>query len=701
MPVRRLFMNIALSCLVAFLGATRVAYAQHNAWAYDSLNADAFIISDQNTLNITGLVSDLMWMHYEREVTLVYRNQQAIESHGTFSLPESWDPAYDYRNVPLAERDEVHRPFLSDLKVKSFKGNVVNGKKEEPLKFRVTNSRDEELFMNRVFPKNAWHYELKNIQPGDTVKLKYVWEIPYNENWFRFNGKRIFMHGDLPKQEFQLLITHNSRLNNTFSNLAEDSVVYTDKRVTRHYWSGKQLPGCINEPGARPYLDLPHIEMQLNTDNLRYHYVDQFSGMVLRAPYWRYVLKWRQARALWLIRVAQKKWVLDRQNKKVDAFLKKTTAGIHRNNRLEKLLAVHQEVAEDFDWQNDYEYYAQRDRKLERMGDFTEKKIIRDVSRYNLYCKYISRLGLSYKTAYLLDKRMGSIDKEFMSPLWDADFTFAMPSNGQLIYLYPKKSRFGYEADEMPFYWEGSNVLVTDPHDLWLGDRALPDFVETPASDAQNNMRVTSGLVMAELGQNKLEFDTRVSLSGQFSTMTRGYYLHEVKDSSVTNDYYQRIDDLPGVSNRRQQLTSFIPQFPYKANFRFKYGQDSQLLTDSAIASIPLRGWFNCLGDEIPQAEGRALNWYPDFKYLDRFTYQIRFDRAVQLLDYSIVEDIENEFGSIHLSVRQESEWEIWVTLEVEQNADVVPGHEVQKVAQLLHALDHLDQKSIKVRILE
>ena len=97
-------------------------------------------------------------------------------------------------------------------------------------------------------------------------------------------------------------------------------------------------------------------------------------------------------------------------------------------------------------------------------------------------------MGLNYFTAYLADKRTGIISPEYFEPTISNDNLFAvLLKNDNIQFLYPKKERFGYYLNELPFYFEDVTtrlIYLDDFRDYKKAIKAGFRSVVTPVSNS-------------------------------------------------------------------------------------------------------------------------------------------------------------------------------------------------------------------------
>jgi hypothetical protein len=104
--------------------------------------------------------------------------------------------------------------------------------------------------------------------------------------------------------------------------------------------------------------------------------------------------------------------------------------------------------------------------------------------------------------------------------------------------------RFGYLADELPFYYE--NARMQTVHTQYLrpfengrfrtGLKTLK-YVTTPTVPKEANQRLLD--INIDLTDSATTVQFQLSLRGQWSTLTRNLYLHNQVDPNVPSEYHK------------------------------------------------------------------------------------------------------------------------------------------------------------------
>ena len=270
-------------------------------------------------------------------------------------------------------------------------------------------------------------------------------------------------------------------------------------------------------------------------------------------------------------------------------------------------------------------------------------------------------MGLNYYTAYACDKRVGFLNNEFYTPMYDSDYLLAVILNNDVLqYIYPKKSRFGYYVDEMPFYFESTEPRLVYIYDYRaIDNKAFSGFRKAmfPNSIVNDNTRKSSVQVDVNTLTKKLAFNTRISLRGQYSTLCRGNYLYDYKDETVNELYSKKIWELNDkyvLENNKTVIKD--KNFPFPTTVSAKYSFDNLLTVDNDIYSIDMKNWFNHIIYLSFNPRNRQLDFYPDFMGSDIYVYFLKFDRDIELIDSLKVVNINNNLGKYIFNIEKINE---------------------------------------------
>lgn len=590
----------------------------------------ADILSDSLRIAYRRAKPEFITVFFERHQVIRFGDAEAVRRCSSFTLPESLDPAYDHQDLPLARWDSLPRPIYFNAEVEFCRARKLGAETGDgglPIEGRVLRQRvkHDDRF------HDAWSYAMsvQGVLPGDTIEVHWKYSVPYMENAGRFNAPRIFLHGDLYKRSSHLQLEVHGGQNMRHWGIPADSTVHRNG-VVKSFWTLHDLAAVGDEAGARWYTELPHLIIgTLQDAQVNMHRTQ--SGLWVEVPYWAQAIRRREANVFWWRQVALKN-VPDAQTERMKEFI----AQYPGTDRVDRTRRIHNAIANDFAFQLDDAWFDNKDRKNQRMGDQLRDGRLREISRYDLYSKVIAMLRLKYWTAYVMDARVGTLSQDWLSPVWNNEWMFLLKDGNGPLHLYPKRTRFGLLAGEMPFYWEGTQALVGDVDKLWsdgeLGSKEpiSPELVPLPALPGALNERRTDIMVEADLGSGILKVEANILLTGQWSTLTRGAYLHGAVDSSVHVRYGHRLQDVPGARNVIVELGRLQAEAPYRMPIKVSFELPGRIVAQGdGRWTVDLRELVWHVVDTTFKADGRDLSYWFDFTGRDLSELKVVFERPV------------------------------------------------------------------------
>jgi len=669
----------------------------------DSLKKDAVIISENNTIEVIGKKSDFINFSITKKIKIKILTLSGVERFSKFTLPEEFDPSYISHFPP----DRNYTYVFSNLKCTYFKATAItkNGEKKdikiintiEPVKMVVVEK-------NKYGNFNKYVYKIDNLNIGDEVSIEYNYFIPYLDNFGVLSSFRIFFNSDILKENYQLTISHSSELNvniNYHNNANPDSTkILNNTKV--YYWNKNKLNGCIHEDGSRPYLSLPYVIFTIKPYELLYTLYGSFEEKYI--PFYALYSHIREKNHVAIMASIQQ-GVNTKELRQIAEFVKTETEDI-KNDSLGylKLMKIHNKIADEFKFENDIAYFKDIDNFDPKMGQDINSKVIRDICRYDIYVALILKLELNYFTAYVCDKRMGEINDQYFSPMFDSDYLFAVTLKNHLIqYLYPKKANFGFYLNELPFYFENTYtrlVILSDysPHKEAINERIR--LRKLPNSKINDNVRKSNILVKINLDSLSSIFNAKINLSGQYSTLTRGLYQCNYKDETINKLYNKKISELNDQVKIISQETKVTnKEFPFQAVVNTRYYSNNLLKKNGDTISLNLNKWFNHIIYNDLDINNRKLDFYPDFCGKDSYVYYIQFNKNIKLISTFDTTEIKNEFGELTISIEQVSPDAVKISSFFVTTNDGITAGKIIKVKEIYNKIQELNNSFLLFKI--
>lgn len=651
------------------------------------------ILSENSNILISGDKTRFLKYAITKKIRIKIFNKKGVEKISKITLPELFDPNYYSHST---EARNVGN-YYSNFKINYFKVFKIgtDGIKSIINPIEIIENVKTVIEQNKYISLVKTHYEIETIQPGDIVELEFEFELPYIENFSKLSSLRVFFNGDIYKDHFSLKLSYPIDLTTeiNFLNGAKPDSIETDKQRKTYFWERKKLHGCIDEPNSRPYLSLPYFVISIkpieSLYTLPYSYEEKF------IPFYVFAVYSREMSFLSILKSSYQ-GVKNSQYSQIDKFINEETAEIESDSfNLKKLTKIHNSITNNFAFTNDVDFFKGNDIREERIGDHLSAKKIRDISRYSTYVALISKIGLNYYTGYLMDKRIGELSKLFITPMFESDFLIVpILKNNEVRFIYPKKSKFGYYINELPFYFEDTKTRLIYIDDYMYFKKPIEEefrLIMTPSAKKSENLRKSNVLVTVDLDNLNSKFDAKIILSGQYSTLTRGSYKCDFKDASVNKKYSEKIWEI-GVGSKliKQVFTSEEYEAPFKTNIKAQYTSDGLIKKEDGSYTISLNKLFNHVLN-IDSSEYRFLDFYPDFQGIDSYTYFFQFPKNIKLKKVFEKVEIKNNFGELIISIDQPQAATIRITSHFSIDSDKVDADKINDVVEIFNEIQKLN----------
>jgi hypothetical protein len=648
--------------------------------------------------DVNSEASPVIQKHYR----IKFLTQAGIENHGSVILPESFDYQSDMYSVPREKHHVIYRPkgdfntmrYFAARIIKSD-GRIIPAIIDETIQTEISryNQIDEKYY--------NWIFKIKNLEPGDEAEIDYSYAGTFNID----ASQRIFFDGKIPKQDMEFMFRYPADKQYIIFQkngaLPYDSVMVTKSqpKSTEYYYHFKNLDGGIDEVGSRHYLKLPHLVYYFH--RMDFGYSDGRGFITKKLPYnWKYSLL-----SLVDYRSDNLKFRLARPDRTTQA-LNDLAQQIRRTSidtsAAALLSAFHREITDNYEYENDKAYQAGDDQKLERLFKFIDQKKLRRISRYRYYDEFMIRVDRPYFHVLFFDKRIHTIDPVYKEDMTSRRMAIGIIADEGALYFYPKTGRYGYQSNELPFYYEDiTALLIPQLEKTEKQYDPLPDVpiynANTPTSETKDNIRITSGKITVSPDSMKVMIKLKINLAGQYSTLTRGFYQYGEKDTTINPLYFVKVSaaaDSPQTV--RAACSAVAPAFPFNTIINEEFAANNHLKISGNTIHFKLNGLFNNVTDPDFDSGKRKLDYYPDFSGRDIHRYYFEFNRTVILKNAEALQkNIHNSFGDYTVSVKQVNEQSLMIETENATNGSPVEAKYAADVQNIFNAISDLNNSDI------
>jgi len=696
--------SFSLRCILMISSALQTGYTAFAQYQGPSVSIEdmvagksAYIVEEDLEISIYGkekFSNAYRSFHIKRDFTVKILHSNGLKIFQKMILPENFDPTYKAHASGVKKlgiyysgyRVNMFKVFVKRSGVKPFSPNV-----RKKVKYI------ESFNLDYIYEYGQDVYSIDGLEVGDEVRISYELEIPFQENYSRFASYRIFHHDTIPKLKYRFTLNHHESLDIELyqKNGGNAKRQFVDDRKVKRIWEYENLPGCIKESGSRPYTELPHLTWVLN----QYKYLIYNSTEERNIPHYAIIASIKSPdlpEILISVEVGSKSKQYSPFTRTYDKMIEDLP------NDFNLIRAIHTNITKDFDYEDDREYYIRNDMRGKRMGEYFENGILRDVSRYDIYFASLVKARLQFFSAYLIDKRSGEISEEYFQPNFDNDFLLAAYF-GERIFdiMLPKRNRFGWYYNEIPFYWEDCKarlVHITDYAKYHYPIKESFRSLQTQLTAESDNVRRHNIRALVDLDMDTIHLAGSVFLQGQFSTMCRFSYLHGYKDPTVNKRYNRNLwKEIPLSTKGEISAQSVSTSYPFPSEFEFSFKSGSKVELENGNYIIDLKKWFPHIRPALNENAHRFLTYYPDFLGSDIFQYELQFARPVELLE-PVTFGYENEFGYYKFSVHQKSPLTINISSEFHVSNSSLSNDDYDLALDIFKAMVKANNFKLKVK---
>lgn len=678
-------------------------------------NADVIIENEEYCVSFGGKKFGYINVHISKKITFKILNDKGLKQLSNFSLPEPFDHTY----IPHAPTIRNPEFLFNEVKITNF--DVVKIKPDgsnEPVNYtstiaqkQIINPNDPWLFSMQYLTINkdnqvrfvdipVWEYQLHNLQVGDQVTIEYALYFPFFVNWNRLLNARLFFHSDIPKKEFTFKFSHSSLLEFDINYYLVSPKIDSTGNIINYVFKFTNMPGCLLEPGGRPYKDLPWFSFSPKPYEMLYMHYNSFEEEFV--PFW-YILATEREVKIKKARHDNKIGLRNKDHygfaklaKKFQSYAPDDTTGLNWLRYFQAWMADTVKYKCDSIYYKDMENY-----KLDHPGIELSAGLLKDHNIESTYANMIFHMGLDLFTVYPVDKRFGEMSPTYFLTVHDNDFLYsAILNDSSNVFIYPKSDISNYYCNELPFYFENVPSAVIHTYD-YAGYRRNYDnnmyITRTPVSSARDNVRKIYSIVNVNTSNHSLSFETRVNLSGQFSTLTRNVYTNKNCDSTINPIYLDKIYNIAD-NVKIIKINAGKPKiyFPYSTTVNLSY-ETNDLITenDQGQFTVSINYWFKHPYNKNLNPHFRFTDYYPDFLFSDTFVYMLKFDQPIKMTTNVNDISINNMFAFYSFSIKQTSPEQYMITSYLLIKSPKVCKTNIMEVAEIFDAIENVNRLKI------
>lgn len=676
-------------------------------WAEDKLDIPS-LNAEQNSADVL-ILHDYMHFYFyalnnerlERNIVFKVNTESGAQKLKKFTLPESFDAAFDAGMYKQGRSARIQTPFILEYKLlriaarKFAEGKWVdlklNYKYETVRRTYATGEFLNDEIMNLFFP---------DLKAGEILEIFYEasFNSDYGSNLFYFNSRfpKVHCKYDFTYKmqkwcaDYEFICPVNIR-----DSLVKRSRTENDEYQFRTDEINMYNISAINYPtNCFEGKTLPHVFADFEFYRVAVNSYNNSIGKVYE------IATIRPKNFEWLI-------LKDTNNHYFKVY-------DHQFTNLRKFVSTLPRTGSDSlnriffkalcDTFNNFRYisanhlfYNESHLADIYSADHLLKRRLPEPVMYKVYKDIFEDNNIFYYIVNVQDRRYGEHETYRRVHSAYEVALLAIPVKDSYVYFMPRYDGIKYHMNELPFYLEGSLASLY-PKNFQDNTKNKADqylkFIKTHAGTCNENTRTENATVKIFTDSLKAHLTIKESLSGQFSTVLRHYYLGEYIDSTISPAYFKRCTQKPYALGPKHKLSSNISEFPFRYTFNC-----AERVALQKPGVIDLTDWFSFLVSKKLFPELPRHDYYFDFDYSDSYNFLLDFDKPVELLNAAeFGKKVSNEFFDLDCEIMKNSETNYLLKVRVGVKKRRLPAKNGQMLTDMITALDQVNAFNLNYR---
>lgn len=633
-----------------------------------------------------------------KNVVLKINSEAGLKKLSKYSLPESFDIAFDPK---FNNQNPISIPFIAHYKVINFTARKMRQSRWSELKFDTKFQQIHwTMGSGEAANDEITYFIFQDLKVGDIVEFYYESEFgtTYGSNLFYFNSNLPkmdceFTYGYKIEERFEdydFILPANisdSIINTTVEQLPKDFKMIRKKIALKNLepinypqnaMVSKQFPYVFADfrfytivSGSYPDGGRRHIEY----DNVRPKHFEWF----MFPDTTNYFTK-----------------IYDKQFASIRQFLKKFPPVLNDSSKTAFVKAF-------CDTLNSFNYISSKDLFYNKSelynvysGEHLLKRRLVEHLVWKITIDILNENKIQYYLTNIQDNRLGEHNQKYRVNYSYENYIIALSANNTYLYFVPRKNGVSYFMNELPFYFEGSLAALTG-RNFQISDKNQQlnyfKIIKTHKGTSSENSRIENTIVRINTDSSVAYLNIRESLSGQFSTILRHYYLNTYVDSTIHPGYFKKCTEKPKAQQVKIKLSSKITEYPFRHNFNCS----EKINLDSKV-SLNLKNWFSFVHPENCTEEP-THDYYFDFENTDAYNFVLNFSKPTEIENASdFKREMDNETFSLNSSISKQSDNSYLLKVEVKVKTRKLSKANGPSLVELSKALYDLNNFNLKLK---
>lgn len=634
-----------------------------------------------------------------KSTTILINSDFGAEKIKSYSLPESYDIAFDEDYYKQGRRSKINIPFIAHYKILNFAVRRQRSNHWTEMAYQYKVDGIKWISQSGEFVKDdITSFQFDDLKVGDILEIYYESEFGtiYGSNLFYFNSK-------YPKLNCEYNFIY--KVSDRFADFSfilpvniKDSLVLSSteplkdykmirKSITLTNLEAMNYPENAFESKQFPYVYADFRFYKIATGSypdgsnryIEYDYIrpKHFEWMIIRDTTNDFTK------------------IYDKQFASIRQFSSKLPKVTNDSTKIIFFKAL-SDTLNSFNFINSNNlFYNKSELYNLYSGDHLLKRRLVEHLVWKLTKDILNENKIYYYRANIQDNRYGEHSMRYRANYSYENYLIAIPVNNTFIYFVPRTNGVTYFLNELPFYYEGSLAALTAKNYQETDKNKEANYfklIKTHKGTSSENSRIENATININTDSLIANLTIRESLSGQFSTILRHYYQNTYIDSTIAPFFFRKCTDKPKASNVKIKLSTKITEYPFRFNFNC-----SEKINIESKTTLSLKDWFSFpialkSTNEIPNHD-----YYFDFEFTDSYNYLVNFSKPTIIENtMDAVKKLENETFSLVSEIIKQSDTTYLIKVELKvktRKLDKVNGADLLKLTSALKDLNDINFK--------
>jgi hypothetical protein len=639
-----------------------------------------------------------------RNVILKINTAKGLMMMSSFKLPESFDPAFD-SHFKQGRKSRIKTPYINEFSIKSFAARKFSEIKWAEVPFKLTYEklrwvRPRGDFAGEFVDGELKVFNFQRLEVGDIVELYYetTFEANYGSNLFYFNSSypKLYCEYSFIYKVDQRFSDHafilpvnipDSLVNKKITQVGDNAMLtYKIKQFDlkginfpSNSFQGRKLPYVFSDFSFYRILNGSYPDGGSRIYNVNLIRPKNFE--------WVYIIDTTN----------QFTKVYDKQFASIRKFVSKLPPVIGPDSTSITFFKAMCDTFNSFRFiTSNHLFYNEPNLRDVYSGEHLLKRRTVEHLQWKLYTDILNENKVFYYIANVQDRRYGEHTMNRRICYAYETSLIAVPFKDSYMYFMPRYGGVKYHLNELPFYLEGSIAcLIGMNFQTEMKDKEdkAHKFIRTHKGTFNENTRTENSMVKVSLDSLKANLTTKESLSGQFSTLLRHFYLGDPIDSTVSSHYFKKCTDKPGANSQKIKLSSKINDFPFRYSFNCS---EKIALNDKQF--LDLENWFSFPLSQISIPRAPNHDYYFDFEFSDLYNFMLEFDSPVTIKNVdTFSKTLNNEFFTLESGIVTNSETSYLLKVNLQVKKPFIPYDRIGLLMEMVKELDAINSFSLEL----